>query len=292
MIDLTRPDGFLIPLTVPKAHTVAGSDSGGGAGIQADLKTFAAHGVYGSTAITAITAQNTRGVTAVADVPEEIVAAQIDAVLEDIGADAVKTGMLSSAAIVEVVADRLEAWGVHNLIVDPVMVAKSGDHLLHPEAVEAMRRVLLPLALVVTPNLPEAEVLSGHHIATDADMRRAAEAIASLGPRFVVLKGGHRTGPPIDVVFDGTCYVENTGERIETNNTHGTGCTFSAAIAANLALGLEVQPAIVNAKRYLTDALRASYAIGAGHSPVNHFASIRFGDGAGLPQSGAAALEP
>src|SRR3712207_6427874 len=166
--------------TPPKAMTIAGSDSGGGAGIQADLKTFAALGVYGTSALTAITAQNTRGVFAVAEVPEEVVAAQIDAVLEDIGADAAKTGMLSSSPIVDVVADRLEAWGVANLVVDPVMVAKSGDHLLQPAAVSALRRALLPLALVVTPNIPEAAVLANPEITTDEDVREAARAIAAL----------------------------------------------------------------------------------------------------------------
>ena len=190
---------FPVP-TPPKTLTIAGSDSGGGAGIQADLKTFAALGVYGSSALTAITAQNTRGVFAIAEVPEEVVAAQIDAVLEDIGADAAKTGMLSSALIVGVVADRVEAWGITKLVVDPVMVAKSGDHLLQPSAVSALRRSLLPLALVVTPNIPEASVLAGREIATDEDVREAARAIAALGPRYVVVKGGHRAGDPVDVV--------------------------------------------------------------------------------------------
>ena len=275
MLDLSHSDGLVFAAAVPKALTIAGSDSGGGAGIQADLKTFAALGVYGSSAITAITAQNTRAVNAVAEVPEDIVAAQIDTVLEDIGADAVKTGMLSSAAIVEVVADRLEAWGIRNIVVDPVMVAKSGDRLLSADAVEIVRRMLLPLALVVTPNIPEAEVLAGVSIVTDADIRRAAAAIHALGAEIVVIKGGHRVGPPIDLVFDGNDYVELSAVRVDTTNTHGTGCTFSAAIAANLALGLEPPSAIAEAKRYLTEALRGSYSIGAGHSPVDHFASIR-----------------
>jgi hydroxymethylpyrimidine/phosphomethylpyrimidine kinase len=280
VLRLSRPnDDFLDLAGVPKALTVAGSDSGGGAGIQADLKTFVAHGVYGSSALTAITAQNTRGVFAVAEVPEEVVAAQIDAVLEDIGADAAKTGMLSSASIVEVVADRLEAWGLTRLVVDPVMVAKSGDRLLQADAVEAIRRVLLPLALVVTPNRPEAEVLAGRSIATDQDARDAAAAIAQLGPRFVVVKGGHRAGDPLDIVFDGRDYVELSGERIETRNTHGTGDTFSAAIAAHLARGAEPLAAIAAAKRYLTESLRASYPVGAGHSGVNHFPTGRIPDG-------------
>ena len=268
------------PLSVPippKTMTIAGSDSGGGAGIQADLKTFAALGVYGTSVLTAITAQNTRGVYAVAEVPEEVVAAQIDVVLEDIGADAAKTGMLSSAAIIEAVADRMEAWGTP-LIVDPVMVAKSGDRLLQESAVGALKARLLPLALVVTPNIPEAEVLCGRPIATDEDARSAADAIAALGPRYVIVKGGHRAGNPVDLVYDGNAFTEVPGERIETRNNHGTGDTYSAAIAAYLAHGLGVPEAIVAAKRYLTEALRASYAVGDGHSPVNHFHAVRIPD--------------
>jgi hydroxymethylpyrimidine/phosphomethylpyrimidine kinase len=258
--------------TPPKAMTVAGSDSGGGAGIQADLKTFAALGVYGSSVLTAVTAQNTRQVFAIAEVPEEVVAAQIDAVMEDIGAAAAKTGMLSSASIIETVADRLEAWGPP-LVVDPVMVAKSGDRLLQPTAVGALRRRLLPLALVVTPNLPEAEVLSGLTIGDgdEAAARAAAAAIGALGPRYVIVKGGHRSGAPVDLVYDGSDYVTLPGERIATRNDHGTGDTFSAAIAAYLAHGWAVMDAIAAAKRYLTGALRAGYAVGEGHSPVNHF---------------------
>ena len=251
----------LWPGAPPKALTVAGSDSGGGAGIQADLKTFAALGVYGTSALCAVTAQNT----------QEVVAAQIDGILEDIGADAAKTGMLSSASIIATVADRLEAWGVTNLVVDPVMVAKSGDRLLQAEAIETLRSTLLPLALVVTPNLPEAEVLSGRTIHTEEDARQAAAAIAGLGPRFVVVKGGHRLDAPIDVVFDGRDYVELSGERIETTNTHGTGCTFSAAIAAYLAQGYAVDGAVALAKRFITDAIEAAYSVGAGHSPIHHF---------------------
>jgi hydroxymethylpyrimidine/phosphomethylpyrimidine kinase len=262
--------------TLPKALTVAGSDSGAGAGIQADLKTFAALGVYGTSALTAVTAQNTRGVFAVAEVPEEVVGMQIDAVLEDIGADAAKTGMISSAAIIRVIADRLEAWGIDKLVVDPVMIAKSGDRLLQVGAVDALKKVLLPLAYVVTPNVPEAEVLSGRTITTDKEARDAAAAIAELGARYVVIKGGHRAGPPNDLLYDGSDYVEFPGERVDTVNTHGTGCTFSAAIAANLARGLDPTTAVAAAKRYVTEALRTSYAVGNGHSPVNHFHSVHF----------------
>jgi hydroxymethylpyrimidine/phosphomethylpyrimidine kinase len=254
--------------------TVAGSDSGAGAGIQADLKTFAALGVYGTSVLTAVTAQNTQSVLAIAEVPEEVVALQIDGVMEDIGASAVKTGMLSSASIIEVVAERLEAWGVPNLVVDPVMVAKSGDPLLQANAVRALAIRLLPLALIATPNIPEAEVLAKREIGSDGDAREAARVIAGLGPRYVVVKGGHRGGEPVDVVFDGIGFHEFETDRVDTENTHGTGCTFSAAITAYLARGFEPIDAIAAAKDYLTGALRESYAIGAGHSPVNHFFNV------------------
>ncbi len=256
---------------VPKAMTIAGSDSGGGAGIQADLKTFASLGVYGTSALTAVTAQNTQGVFAVAEVPEEVIAAQIDVVMEDIGASAAKTGMLSSESIVRVVADRLEAWDVRSLVVDPVMVAKSGDFLLQESAVQSVVDVLLPLALVVTPNLPEAQVLASMHIESPDDAIKAAQRIGSFGPKFVVIKGGHSAGNPDDLIFDGSTTTMLEGERIDTANTHGTGCTFSAAITAFLAIGYSPMDAIIRAKSYITEALRSSYAIGEGHSPVNHF---------------------
>jgi hydroxymethylpyrimidine/phosphomethylpyrimidine kinase len=254
--------------------TIAGSDSGGGAGIQADLKTFAALGVYGTSALTAVTAQNTRGVYAVAEVPEEVVAAQIDVVLEDIGADAVKTGMLSSASIVETVASRIEAWGVDRLVVDPVMVAKGGHPLLHKRAVAALQEQLLPLALVVTPNLPETEILSRITVDSPDTAREAARIIASFGPRYVVVKGGHRQGDATDLVFDGETFTEFSAERIDTPHTHGTGCSYSAAIAAYLAHGLPPLAAIDAAKIWLTSAIRAGYPIGGGQSPVNHFHAI------------------
>jgi hydroxymethylpyrimidine/phosphomethylpyrimidine kinase len=203
-------------------------------------------------------------------VPEEVVAAQIDVVLEDIGTDAAKTGMLSSAAIVQTVAERLEAWGVDKLVVDPVMVAKGGDHLLQPTAVSALKRKLLPLALVVTPNAPEAAVLAGRPVATAEDAREAARAIADLGPRWVVVKGGHLPGEAVDIVFDGSGFAELAAERVETPNTHGTGCTFASATAAYLARGMEPPEALAAAKQYLTEALRTSYAVGEGHSGVNH----------------------
>jgi hydroxymethylpyrimidine/phosphomethylpyrimidine kinase len=264
----------------PKAMTIAGSDSGGGAGIQADLKTFAAHGVYGTSVLTAVTAQNTVEVLAIAEVPEEVIVLEIDGVMSDIGTDAAKTGMLSSASIIETVADRIEAWGIEKLVVDPVMVAKSGDRLLQERAVATLRARLLPLALVVTPNLPEAEVLAGITIATDDDLREAARRIHALGPKIVVIKGGHRTGPPDDLVYDGAGFTLIKGKRVETQNTHGTGCTFSAAIAANLALGVDTTAAIRAAKEYITAALEASYAVGAGHSGVNHFYGLTTASGA------------
>jgi hydroxymethylpyrimidine/phosphomethylpyrimidine kinase len=257
--------------TPSKVISIAGSDSGGGAGIQADIKTFAALGCYGTTVVTAVTAQNTRGVFAIAEVPEEVIIAQIDSVLEDIGTDAAKTGMLSSASIIGNVADRLEAWGIANLVVDPVMVAKSGDHLLHASAIESLKRELLPMALVVTPNIPEAEVLSGHEIRSDDDARSAAQKIFQLGPQWVVIKGGHRRDDPVDLVFDGSDFTEIKAPRVETENTHGTGCTFSAAIASYLARDAEPLEAIRLAKDFITEALAASYPVGEGHSPVNHF---------------------
>ncbi|HEY8691600.1 MAG TPA: bifunctional hydroxymethylpyrimidine kinase/phosphomethylpyrimidine kinase [Chloroflexota bacterium] len=257
-----------------KALTIAGSDSGGGAGIQADLKTFAALGVYGSSVVTAITAQNTRGVFAVQEIDAEVVAKQIDAVMEDIGAAAAKTGMLSSAAIIEVVAEGVRKHRIEKLVVDPVMVAKSGDTLLRPEAVSALRELLLPLALVVTPNIPEAEVLAGAALDTDEQLRDAAKAIHAMGPKAVVIKGGHRSGDADDLLYDGQEFHTLHAKRVDTPHTHGTGCTFSAAIAANLAKGLAVPEAVAEAKRYLTGAIEHAYAIGGGHSPVHHFYAL------------------
>ena len=258
----------------PAALTIAGSDSGAGAGIQADLKTFAALGVYGTSALTAITAQNTLGVRAVEELSPAIVAAQIDAVIEDIGADAVKTGMLASAAIIETVAERLGHHGITQVVVDPVLVAKSGDRLLREDAVQALRQTLLPLALVVTPNLPEAEVLAGMAIRGRAELDEAARRIAAMGARYVLVKGGHAPGDPVDVLFDGHAFQEFAGPRVQTRNTHGTGCTLSAAIAAYLARGAPVEQAVRRAKHYLTVALRTAYPIGHGHGPLNHFHAL------------------
>jgi hydroxymethylpyrimidine/phosphomethylpyrimidine kinase len=255
----------------PRALTIAGSDSGGGAGIQADLKTFAAFGVYGASAITAITAQNTLGVRAIHEIPPEVVAGQIDAVLDDIGADAGKTGMLASAPIIEIVARRLRAHHFAALVVDPVMVAKSGDRLLREDAVRALCERLLPLAAVITPNVPEAAVLSGIEV---VDMESAAEAarrIHALGPALVIVKGGHLAGDRSDdLAFDGRHREILPGRRIATRHTHGTGCTFSAAIAACLARGAEPMEAARQARAFLQGALEHAEPLGAGHGPVNH----------------------
>lgn len=250
--------------------TIAGSDSGGGAGIQADMKTFAALGLFGTSAITAITAQNTMGVTAIHEVPIAMVVAQIDAVVTDMRPEAVKVGMLASAAIVEVVADALRRHWLQNVVVDPVMVAKSGDRLLQPDAVDALIRLLLPLATVLTPNLPEAEVLLGRPVATLAEQEAAARDIAALGPLTVVVKGGHSKGEPVDVLFSAGEVRRYTARRIATRSTHGTGCTFSSAIAGYLALGLPVAEAVGAAKRYLTGAIEHAPGLGSGHGPVNH----------------------
>jgi len=258
-------------MKVPKAMTIAGSDSGAGAGIQADLKTFAALGVYGTSVLTAITAQNTVGVIGVHEIPTDIIVAQIDAVITDIGADAVKTGMLASSSIIEAVAGELERHQVRWLVVDPVMVAKSGDSLLREDAVDVLRSRLLPLAAVVTPNIPEAEALTETKIDSDADMRRAAEKIVGMGARTVVVKGGHREGPATDLFYDGSGFREFSAPRIDTANTHGTGCTFASAVAAGLARGMDVAESVALAKDYVTEAIRRSFPIGRGHGPLNHF---------------------
>jgi len=257
---------------MPTALTIAGSDSGGGAGIQADLKTFAAHGVYGTSAITALTAQNTQSVEGVHVVPDDFVTAQIEAVVSDLGCDAVKTGMLANSAIVEAVAAAIEALELPNLVVDPVMVAKSGDHLLDEEAVHALRWILIRLARVVTPNIPEAEVLAKMAVTSLADMREAARRIAMLKPSAVVIKGGHLPGiEVVDLLLEGGTFHEFVGPRIEGPNTHGTGCTFAAAIAAHLAKGAALKDAVPAAKAYVEGAMRHGIPLGKGHRPLNHF---------------------
>ena len=256
---------------VPKALTIAGSDSGGGAGIQADLKTFAALGVYGTSAITAITAQNTLGVSKVQALPPDMVEAQIDAVVSDIGADAVKTGMLANAEIIRAVAARIRQHRFDRVVVDPVMVAASGARLLDPDAVNSYRRELFPLATVVTPNVPEAEALTGLKIRDSAGQKEAARALHKLGPRYVVVKGGHLAGDEsVDLLFDGKSFAEFRAARIATQSNHGTGCTFASAIAAGLAHGRSVEEAVAVAKSYVTEAIRAAFPVGHGHGPVNH----------------------
>jgi hydroxymethylpyrimidine/phosphomethylpyrimidine kinase len=256
---------------LPVALTIAGSDSGGGAGIQADLKTFAAFGVHGTSAITAITAQNTVAVTDIHEVPVRVIRAQIDAVVDDIGVEAAKTGMLASAEIIEAVSNAIREHGIEKLVVDPVMVAKGGARLLHNDAIASLYRHLLPLALVVTPNLPEAEVLLGRSLRTLDDRRQAARDLVALGPRVAVVKGGHADSDEevVDVYWDGKDMVELVGHRIHTKNTHGSGCAFSAAIAAGLAKGQDPLEAVRAAKAFITLAIEHSLDIGKGHGPVN-----------------------
>lgn len=259
-----------------KALTIAGSDSGGGAGIQADLKTFAALNVYGMSALTAITAQNTCGVTAVQAIDPEVVEAQIRAVTSDIGVHAAKTGMLFSAPIIERVAHTIRELGLPNVVVDPVMVATSGDRLLQPDAEERLRLTLLPLAAIVTPNLDETAVLVGHAVKGLDAMQAAAEAMVATGVKAVLVKGGHATDKATDVFYDGTTMELLAGEVVDTRNTHGTGCTLSAAIAAYLARGLPLLDAVRAAKTYLTGALKQSLSMGRGSGPVGHFWNVTY----------------
>ena len=255
---------------------IAGSDSGGGAGIQADLKTFAAFGVFGTTAVTAVTAQNTVEVTGLAEIAPDLVVAQIDAVASDIGIDAAKTGMLWSGAVVVAVADAVARHRIPNLVVDPVMVAKSGARLLREDAIEALVGRLLPLAEIVTPNLPEAGVLAGIELKNEEGMREAARRIHALGPRAVVIKGGHLEGPDVvDLYYDGRCFEELRGERIDSRSTHGTGCTFAAALASGLALGNRPLDAVRRAKEYVAGAIRAAPRLGRGAGPLNHLHNLR-----------------
>jgi hydroxymethylpyrimidine/phosphomethylpyrimidine kinase len=254
---------------LPVAMTIAGSDSGGGAGIQADLKTFAVLGVHGTSAITAITAQNTLGVSEILELPAALVERQIDAVVADIGVQAAKTGMLSSATIIATVAGAVRRHRIHNLVVDPVMVAKGGARLLRDDAVAALREQLVPLAAVLTPNLPEAAVLLGRSITTLEDRRQAARDLVAMGARAAVVKGGHAEGDAIDIFFDGTHLAELHAPRVDTPNTHGSGCAFSAAITAGLARGHKTEEAVREAKVFITRAILSSIEIGHGHGPVN-----------------------
>jgi hydroxymethylpyrimidine/phosphomethylpyrimidine kinase len=248
------------------ALSIAGSDSSGGAGIQADLKTFSAHGVYGMTAITAVTAQNTMEVCAVYNLPDEFVRRQIESVYDDIVPDAVKIGMVSNADNVRVIADTLKQRGGKNIVLDPVMVATSGGLLIAEEAVDTLIKELIPLADIVTPNIPEARKLTGA-----TDIREMARLIHGRGCRAVLIKGGHGHGDAVDVLFDGTDFREYQSPRINTKHTHGTGCTLSSAIAANLALGLPVNEAVNKAKEYITAAIARAPGFGRGNGPIHHF---------------------
>jgi len=261
---------------LPVALTIAGSDSGGGAGIQADLKTFAVLGVHGTSAVTAITAQNTTGVTDIVELPTSLIREQIRSVVEDLGVQAAKTGMLSSAEIIAAVAEAIRKYRLRSLVVDPVMVAKGGARLLRDDAVGALRGQLLPLAAVVTPNLPEAEVLLGRSIESLEERRQAARDLVAMGARSAVVKGGHASDVT-DVFFDGSRMIELRAERIETRNTHGSGCVFSAAIAASLARGAEPAEAVREAKTFITQAIANSLEIGHGHGPVNPMFALRVG---------------
>jgi hydroxymethylpyrimidine/phosphomethylpyrimidine kinase len=253
----------------PVALTIAGSDSGGGAGIQADLKTFAALGVHGTSAITAVTAQSTRTVASFVEMPLDIVRAQIDEVVWDLAPAAAKTGMLASAEIIDVVAAAVTEHGIAALVVDPVMVAKGGARLLREEAVEALRTRLVPLAALLTPNLPEAEVLLDRGIASREERERAARDLVALGCRAAVVKGGHAEGDADDVFFDGRTVTWLQGARIATANTHGSGCAFAAAITAGLARGLPALEALREAKAFIAGAIEHALDVGHGHGPVN-----------------------
>jgi len=258
-------------MSIPKALTIAGSDSGGGAGIQADLKTFSAFRVFGMSVITAVTAQNSVGVQGVFNLPPEFVVAQIDSVLSDFGADAVKIGMLSTAPIIAVVAGRLRTHGQGQIVLDPVMIAKSGDPLLEPAARAALVKEMLPLATVVTPNLHEAGALAGMPVATEADMVEAARRILALGPHSVLVKGGHLKEAATDVLWNGRELTRFTAPRLDSTSTHGTGCTFSAAIAAGLARRQPLGDAIREAKAYVTAAIREGFEPGRGVGALRHF---------------------
>ncbi|WP_156325246.1 bifunctional hydroxymethylpyrimidine kinase/phosphomethylpyrimidine kinase [Nonomuraea sp. SBT364] len=261
--------GDMTVSTPPRVLTVAGSDSGGGAGIQADLKTMLALGVHGMSVIAAVTAQNSVGVQGYWELPPEAVRAQLDSVLGDIGAQAVKTGMLASPALVELVAEALDGYAAP-LVVDPVGVSKHGDSLLAPEAVETLRTRLLPVATVVTPNLWEVEQLTDVKVEDENDLRRAADAILRLGPTWALVKGGHLPGEPVDLLTDGTTEHRFTAERLDNRHTHGTGCTLASAIASHLALGEDVPGAVAKAKAYVTGAIAHGFPLGAGIGPVDH----------------------
>ena len=260
---------------IKRILTIAGSDSGGGAGIQADLKAITLLGGFGMSVLTALTAQNTMAVTSIHEVPLDFIAAQIEAVFSDIGVDAVKTGMLSNSGVVKLVASKMSEYKPPIVVVDPVMVAKSGDPLLTADARKALAEFLLPEATLVTPNLPEASALVGWQVTKEKEMRRAAEEIRALGPTYVLLKGGHLQGEAVDLLFDGQEFHEFRSPKIETRNVHGTGCTYASAIATYLAQELDVIEAVKAAKRFITEAIRHGLSLGQGHGPTNPYAAVR-----------------
>lgn len=265
------------PEQPPTALTIAGSDSGGGAGAQADWKTFLACQVHGMSAITAVTVQNSRGVSAFHEVPPDIVAGQIESVVSDIGVDATKTGMLASAAIIAAVAEVVQRLSIRPFVVDPVAASQHGDPLLRPDAMEALRDVIIPLATLITPNLGEVRLLTGIEVRGRADMADAARALHDLGPQWVLVKGGHLSDAEdaVDLLFDGSRFEELRAPRLGTAHTHGSGDTLAAAITAGLARGLSVPAAVRQGKAFVTGAVRGSFALGAGRGPVGHFWRVR-----------------
>lgn len=254
--------------------TIAGSDCSGGAGIQADLKTFSAHGVYGMSVITAVTAQNTQGVLAVQDISPELISKQLDAIFDDIEVDAVKIGMVSASETIRIIAGKLRQYQAKNIVLDPVMVSKSGFRLLQAEAQAALMTELLPLATLITPNIPEAEVLAGRQVDTLEDMQQAAQAIHALGVKNVLVKGGHRQNDATDILFDGEDFYYLPAARVASTNTHGTGCSLSSAIAANLGRGADVFDAVRQAKDYITVAIEQAFPVGKGIGPIHHFYAL------------------
>lgn len=262
---------------IGRALTIAGSDSGGGAGIQADLKTFSAFGVYGMSVITSVTAQNTVKVHGIAGLDSQFVGLQFEAVLTDIGIDGVKTGMLYNAEIVQTVVSKLRENSISHIVVDPVMVAKGGDRLLETSAIEILKEELLPAATLITPNIPEAELLAGMTIHSEEEIREAAIRIREMGCQAVLIKGGHSRGDQaVDLLFDGETFTEFKSERIDSRNTHGTGCTYSAAILSSLILGHSMIEAIRISKSFITEAIRRAFSLGKGHGPLNHFVNVPF----------------
>lgn len=254
-----------------KVLTIAGSDCSGGAGIQADLKTFSAHGVFGMSVIVSVVAENTSRVIDIQDVTPDMIEKQIDAVFEDIEVDAVKIGMLSQPACMMAVAKKLRQYHPANVVIDPVMYAKNGCPLMEPDAIDTLIAEIIPLADLLTPNIPEAEKISGLQINNVAEMEQAAKKIYEMGAKSVLVKGGHALGDALDVLYDGDQYIHFSAERIDTKNTHGTGCTYSSAIASTLALGMDLQGAVKHGKDYVTTAIRHSLSIGKGCGPTHHF---------------------